>query len=191
MLDFQIARSGRSAWKDDEDDEEEEGKQSQDTCTSSHSMKSFLFFLVITAILFISAAFQTRRLGASSKFLSMARSRAGVNIALPAEEQDTFVPGKDIPQEVANLQSIYDMILVERLHEPEKTTGGLFLPKTEGRDQKHLGVVLSMPTYGLESENGLLNPIEAIAPFAVGDTVFIRVSTICPPHNPRLVLLSH
>jgi hypothetical protein len=53
--------------------------------------------------------------------------------------------------------------------------GGLFLPKVEGKDQKHVGKVLSVPAgYGLESEGGRVEPIQEIAPYKVGDTIFIR-----------------
>jgi hypothetical protein len=52
---------------------------------------------------------------------------------------------------------------------------GLFLPKTEGKDRKHLAKVVSVPkTYGLESENGYLAPIESIAPYKVGDLVIVK-----------------
>jgi len=53
------------------------------------------------------------------------------------------------------------MVLVERYSAPEKTSSGLWMPVVEGKDQKHVGVVLSVPTdYGLESEQGKILPIE-------------------------------
>jgi hypothetical protein len=75
------------------------------------------------------------------------------------------------------------MILVERLSQPgllghyhlnniddylksnvlylETTTGGLFLPKIEGKDLKQLAYVLSVPQgYGLESEQGRVQPLK-------------------------------
>jgi co-chaperonin GroES (HSP10) len=89
-----------------------------------------------------------------------------------------YVVGEDIPAEVAKDNAIYDMILVERYSAPEKTSFGLYLPKVEGKDQKHLGKVLSMPIdYGLESEIGRVQPIEEILPFKVGDIVYLRVSS--------------
>ncbi len=83
--------------------------------------------------------------------------------------------GDSIPEEISKQSCIYDMILVERMSQPEKTDFGLFLPTVEGKDQKHLGKVLSIPSsYGLEGENGRLAPIEEVAPFKVGDIVYIR-----------------
>ena len=53
------------------------------------------------------------------------------------------------------------MILVERVNMPEKTGGGLFMPQVEGKDKKHVGLVLSVPNaYGLESEQGRVQPIQ-------------------------------
>ena len=53
------------------------------------------------------------------------------------------------------------MILVERVSMPEKSSGGLFMPQVEGKDKKHVGLVLSVPTeYGLESEQGRVQPIQ-------------------------------
>lgn len=92
-----------------------------------------------------------------------------------AENVPLFVIGEDIPDEVKKQNAIYDMILVERYSAAEKTDFGLFLPKIDGKDQKHIGKVLSMPTtYGLESEQGRLEPIEEIAPYKVGDMVYIQ-----------------
>ena len=67
------------------------------------------------------------------------------------------------------------MILVERFSQPEKTDFGLFLPKVEGKDEKHLGKVISVPAgHGLEGEQGRVAPIAEIAPFNVGDVVYIK-----------------
>ena len=39
--------------------------------------------------------------------------------------------------------------------------GGLFIPRVEGEDKKRVALVLNMPKdYGLESENGRVQPIE-------------------------------
>jgi co-chaperonin GroES (HSP10) len=71
------------------------------------------------------------------------------------------------------------MILVERYSMPEQTASGLFMPVVEGKDLKHVGKVLSMPTeYGLESEQGRIRPVEEVAPFSVGDVVYIKVSAL-------------
>jgi len=92
--------------------------------------------------------------------------------AEPAIVKETIPPGSNIPPELANDNAIYDMILVERLSTPETTTVGLFLPKIEGKDQKHLGYVLSVPQgYGLESEQGRIQPLEvsrllSLSPFS-------------------------
>jgi co-chaperonin GroES (HSP10) len=86
-----------------------------------------------------------------------------------------YSEGVDIPPEVAKLNAIYDMVLVERFSEPEKLSSGLFLPKTEGRDKKSLGKVLSVPVgHGLESEIGRVQPLSEIAPCKVGDVVFLQ-----------------
>lgn len=86
--------------------------------------------------------------------------------------------GKNIPDEILKLRAVYDMVLVERFNAPDRTPMGLFLPKIEGKDHKHLGYVLSLPnSYGLESENGFIQPIEKLAPYNCGDTVFIKVMT--------------
>ena len=53
------------------------------------------------------------------------------------------------------------MILVERFSAPQKTSSGLWTPVTEGKDRKHMAYVISVPSsYGLESEQGRLQPIE-------------------------------
>ena len=81
----------------------------------------------------------------------------------------------DVPEEITKLNAIYDMVLVERLSAPKKSEGGLFMPVIEGKDQKHLGIVLSVPEgYGLESEGGRVQSFDEIAPVKVGDTVYVR-----------------
>jgi len=91
------------------------------------------------------------------------------------EDAPTFVVGENIPEDIKKQNAIYDMILVERFNAAEKTAFGLFLPKIDGKDQKHVGKVLSMPlTYGLESEQGRLQTIQEIAPYKVGDIVYIQ-----------------
>lgn len=82
--------------------------------------------------------------------------------------------GKDIPEEIAKQQAIYDSILVERYNAPQQTATGLFLPTVEGKDQKHVARVLSVPTYGLESEQGRIQGPEEVCPYEVGDVVYVR-----------------
>lgn len=96
--------------------------------------------------------------------------------------------GVDIPPEIAQQSCIYDMILVERLSTPEQTSGGLFLPKIEGKDQKRLGKVLSVPpsSYGLESEQGRVAGLDEIAPCKVGDIVLLRDPWGVGPKNEEI-----
>ena len=86
------------------------------------------------------------------------------------------VPGEDVPEEILNMEPIYDMILVERISRPQQTGGGLFLPTTEGDDEKRLGVVLRVPSegYGLESEGGRIQGFDEIAPVKPGDRVYLK-----------------
>lgn len=101
----------------------------------------------------------------------------------------TFTVGENIPEEVAKLNAIYDMVLVERYSAPEKTVSGLFLPKVEGKDQKHLGKIISMPTeYGLESEQGRLQSVDEIMPYKLGDTIYIRVGLFFLWHCLKILL---
>ena len=105
--------------------------------------------------------------------LRMVRRR-GIDVK---PETPSVIVGEDLPDEIKNHNAIYDMILVERISQPEKTSVGLILPKIDGKDQKHLGKVLSIPTdYGLEGENGRVAPVSEIIPYKVGDIVYIRVS---------------
>jgi co-chaperonin GroES (HSP10) len=91
------------------------------------------------------------------------------------DEEPTYIIGENVPEEILQQNAIYDMILVERFNAPEKTSFGLYLPKVEGKDQKHVGKIISVPnSYGLESELGRVAPIEEIAPYKVGDIVFIK-----------------
>lgn len=104
----------------------------------------------------------------------MARERSRAET--PVETKPAYQVGENLPDEISKHRCIYDMILVERYSTPERTSTGLFLPVVEGKDQKHLGKVLSMPQeYGLESEQGRVQPIHAIAPFKIGDLVYIKV----------------
>lgn len=140
----------------------------------------FLISLCLVCLFFLSNGFQTLPGKLYSKFINknvnreelFARRGADVN-----KEQPSYVVGENLPVEVSTDSAIYDMILVERISAPERTSFGLFLPKVEGKDQKHLGKVISMPVdYGLESEQGRVQPIEEILPFNLGDIVYIRVN---------------
>ncbi len=107
--------------------------------------------------------------------MNVRRGRIG-ELDVAVDQPPAFVVAENLPEEVAKHNAIYDMILVERISAPERTSTGLFLPKVDGKDQKKIGKVISMPTsYGLEGENGNILPIEQISPFKVGDIVFIKV----------------
>ena len=109
-------------------------------------------------------------IGRLSPLFARLKKGDGLTAAAP-----TFVVGENIPEEILKQNSIYDMILVERYSQPEKTDFGLFLPKVEGKDEKHLGKVISVPTnHGLEGEQGRVAPIAEIAPYKVGDVVYIK-----------------
>ena len=140
----------------------------------------FLISLCLVCLFYLSNGFQTLPGKLYSKFINknvnreelFARRGADVN-----KEQPSYVVGENLPVEVSTDSAIYDMILVERISAPERTSFGLFLPKVEGKDQKHLGKVISMPVdYGLESEQGRVQPLEEILPFNLGDIVYIRVN---------------
>ena len=129
-------------------------------------------FIVLSflAVISICTGFYQHHVPTSSVLL---RARRGAEVKVEAPK---FVVGENLPIEVSKDQAIYDMILVERISAPERTSVGLFLPKVEGKDQKHLGKVISMPKeYGLESECGRVQPVEEILPFNLGDIVYIRV----------------
>ena len=132
--------------------------------------------LRVLLLAFLSAAASFSMAPRSIRLETILWARAKNTLATvltPAASQ--FVPGIDVPEEISCHSCIYDMILVERFSQPEKTEVGLFLPKVEGKDQKHLGIVLSIPSnYGLEGEQGRLAPIEEIAPYKIGDVVYIR-----------------
>eukprot|EP01038_Epipyxis_sp_PR26KG_P013896 gene13896-18633_t len=136
---------------------------------------AFLFSLTIYTISFtVGKSANSLQYGKffSSTSLSSTRKRKGNEVA---EIAPRFVVGEDVPEEILKQAAIYDMILVERFSQPETTSFGLFLPKMEGKDQKHLGQVISLPKgHGLESELGYIAPIEIISPFKVGDIVYIK-----------------
>lgn len=144
-------------------------------------MGSFII-VILTLVVSTSTAFNfcrhNNRVLLSTKINQARRSKDnGAN--LPEVVAPTFVVGEDVPEEILKQNTIYDMILVERFNAPEQRASGLFLPKIEGQDRKHLAKVLSVPTnYGLESEQGRLQGIDEIAPYKVGDTVYIKVTHI-------------
>ena len=106
-------------------------------------------------------------------------------------EEPKWVVGEDLPPEVIKLmkEPIYDMILVERYSAPESTETGIYLPPgPEGKDRRHLGKVLGIPSYGLESEQGRLQAMnELIAcgepALKVGDVVFLKDAWGIGPKN--------
>ncbi|KAJ1427310.1 hypothetical protein B484DRAFT_450354 [Ochromonadaceae sp. CCMP2298] len=123
-----------------------------------------------------------------------ARRREGMKDESPdltVQKGPDYVVGVDLPAYLLEMNPIYDMILVERFAAPTKTKSGLFMPtEVEGADQKHVAVVISMPTeYGLESEQGRVQPISEIAPYKVGDRVYIRdpwgIGPLNFEHGPR------
>jgi co-chaperonin GroES (HSP10) len=82
--------------------------------------------------------------------------------------------GENLPEEIKKCKAINDMILVERLAQPQQTASGIFLPRTEGKDKMHLGKVLSIPDQCF-TEEGKSVRVKDMFPFMVGDTVFIQV----------------
>lgn len=145
----------------------------------------FLFFLCLHAI---TCSAYVRVQGLTSRSCFRGQNCVVFDTALSARAKNapdllgaslpspgkSFVVGENVPEEIMKQAAIYDMILVERYSAPERTSVGLILPKTEGKDQKHVGRVLSMGNYGLESENGRVQGPEEISPFQVGDDVYIR-----------------
>ena len=121
---------------------------------------------------------------AAAALLTSTRSRYGFVLSARRRSSETGSTGvadfgfdqvgNDIPEEVAKQQAIYDSILVERYNAPLQTSTGLFLPKVDGKDQKHVAKVLSVPTYGLESEQGRIQGPEEVCPYKVGDVVYVR-----------------
>ena len=55
------------------------------------------------------------------------RTRSSADNNLPVTPDYTV--GENVPSEIARNNAIYDMILVERFSQPDKTEVGLFLPK--------------------------------------------------------------
>lgn len=135
----------------------------------SFSFRINLFFSFLAFVSsFRSSGGQSGRL--SSPLFARLKKSDGLASIVPV-----FVVGEDVPEEILKQNSIYDMILVERYSQPEKTDFGLFLPKVEGKDEKHLGRVVSVPkSHGLEGEQGRVAPISEIAPYKVGDVVYIK-----------------
>ena len=135
---------------------------------------------IIIFVLFAVSAFSYRlhvRSGVrgSSLLIRSARQRPNAE-ASSIDVKPAFTVGENVPEEIGRHKSIYDMILVERFTAPARTSAGLFLPVVEGKDQKHLATVISVPTeYGLESEQGNITPSSVLAPYQVGDIVLIKV----------------
>lgn len=128
--------------------------------------------LIIACLFALSSAFQY---GGLRKYQYLHKVRQiSLQASIPAVA--THSDGQ-IPTEVAKVQAINDMILVERLSAPTVTASGLFLPKIEGRDLKPLGRVLSIPSpTSMVIEHGSGKASKVDVPFKVGDVVAIRVS---------------
>ena len=157
------------------------GLTTQKRChIDSNLMLRLFFFLALVSVAASFAPTLTRTINRITSKTTIttalwARLRKGTEGSSITPAAPDFVVGEAIPEEISKQSCIYDMILVERMSQPEKTDFGLFLPTVEGKDQKHLGKVLSVPaSYGLEGENGRLAPVEEIAPYKVGDIVYIR-----------------
>ena len=131
--------------------------------------QSFVVFTLLIVVLQVSYGFHMLSKRELSQPLFARRRLA------EESKRAEFEVGVDIPEEIAKQASIYDMVLVERITAPEKSVGGIILPQIEGKDQKRLGLVLSIPSqYGLESEGGRVQEIPEIMPYKVGDIVYLR-----------------
>lgn len=136
-------------------------------------LRLFLFFALIQNT--FGLVFHARLAARSSARIHIAR-QLSTSGATDVGTKPAYQIGEGLPDEISKNKCIYDMILVERYSAPERTSAGLFLPAVEGKDQKHLGKVLSVPSqHGSESERGRVLPIAQIAPYKVGDTVFVKV----------------
>lgn len=99
-----------------------------------------------------------------------------VNRWVPMQFKLRSTTETSIPPEIARCSAVNDLILVERLSAPLSTSGGLFMPSVEGKDDMRLGRVLSVPEGQSAVSEKALIPIAKAAPYSVGDVVFIRVS---------------
>jgi len=86
------------------------------------------------------------------------------------------VVGENIPEEILKHHAINDMILVERFSVPEKSQSGIYVPTKEGKDNKYLAKVLSVPENNITAAKGRVVPIEELISFKVGDVIVVRVS---------------
>ncbi len=91
-------------------------------------------------------------------------------------QSSEFTTNNEIPLEISQHHSLNDMILVERLEQPEKSVSGIYFSKSsEGGDAKLLGRVLSIPVSGVVSAaTGHVVPINQLAPYQQGDIVAIK-----------------
>ena len=148
-------------------------RSQKNTSSPQESMLSNFGIILLLSFAASAISFSNSRSHSSgrlSPLFARLKKGDGLTAATP-----TYVVGENIPEEILKQNSIYDMILVERYSQPEKTDFGLFLPKVEGKDEKHLGKVISVPTnHGLEGEQGRVAPIAEIAPYKVGDVVYIK-----------------
>lgn len=148
----------------------------------SHSLMLLAVLLLVLCSVQVVQSF--RLVTQKSVLFASTLLRPNANTHLHSTVKQDYIVGENIPEEMLKLHPIYDMILVERFSEPERTSAGLFMPKVEGRDRKHIGKVVAKPTkHGLESENGRVQSIDEIMPYNVGDMVVLRVSYLCFTHT--------
>jgi co-chaperonin GroES (HSP10) len=148
---------------------------------------SMLFSIwILLSLAALSASFRVLSVRSSRALSASSLNALKRKVAIPKEfeERPAATPGEDLPEEVACLEPIYDMILVERFNQKTQTAGGLFVPQVEGKDLKQLAKVLSVPKeYGLESEQGRIQPLEDYAKVKVGDLVYVREPWGIGPKN--------
>ena len=147
-------------------------------------MKSELLGFLVAVVLATSNSWSLSKFSPLNKrtslvgphFSSRQSRRDRQAAAVESGGKSSFEVGENVPDEIKQLSVLYDMILVERLSTPEQTATGIILPKTEGKDKRQLGRVLSVPgLHGLESEHGRVQPDTEICPgIKPGDTVFLR-----------------
>jgi co-chaperonin GroES (HSP10) len=147
----------------------------QNLCIICKMMNNIVIVFLISFIALVQS-FQRISIHSSVRFALQARVRRG-EVEANTPTTPKYVHGVDIPDEVLQHQAIYDMILVERINAPLATSSGIILPLIEGKDQKKIGIVLSMAQeYGLESEQGRIQDMNEIAPYSIGDYVYVKVS---------------
>lgn len=64
------------------------------------------------------------------------------------------------------LRPLHNNVLVKKLEEPSKTTGGLYIPDT-AKQETQTGIIMATGT-GIRNQNGELIPLSV----KIGDTIF-------------------